>query len=65
MATNKKESFVYNVILCGTMTYLMGVVNIFLENWPRSFCIAMFIQLIFAGPVSRKVLSLMFKRQPV
>jgi len=42
-----------------------NIVNIFLENWPRSFCIAMFIQLIFAGPVSRKVLSLMFKRQPV
>ena len=151
MTNNKKESFVYNVILCGAMTYLMGIVNmsinmngisrssiwtatkswpltflfgliiatlviypiasratfhfvssqdsknakimfmsffmvcgmslcmalfkvvmmngftndilsIFLKNWPRNFCIALFIQLILVGPFARKMLDLIFKR---
>jgi len=152
MATNKKESFVYNLIVCAAMTYLMGVVNlsinmgafsrlsiwtatkgwpvtflvgltiatliiypiarwatfhfitpqnsanakimfmsffmvcgmslcmslfkiilmngftnniinIFLKNWPRSFCIAMFIQLILVGPFSREMLGLIFEKK--
>jgi len=148
--STKKQSFVYNVILCGAMTYIMGIVNMsinmsvlnrlsiwiatknwpitflfgliiatfiiypianlatfhfvssndsnnskimfmsffmvcgmsmcmslfkavmingvtnisamtFLENWPRNFCIALFIQLIFVGPFARKVLGLILK----
>lgn len=51
MTSTKKESFVYNLILCGTMTYIMDVVIVSInmnefnwlsiliatKNWPISF----------------------------
>lgn len=38
-----------------------AVFSVFLENWPRNFCIAFLIQLIFVGPFARKMLAFIFR----
>jgi hypothetical protein len=40
-----------------------SVLTAFPETWPRNFCVAMFWQLLVAGPLARKALQLMRKLQ--